>query len=84
LRMQWSSLQVGDEVLVHDPRTTDMALLAGVVAMLQTLNGSIDIGIRVVSDGGTTVMLRPARLATHLVPLDTTEQCWRCDPLAAA
>jgi hypothetical protein len=81
--MQWNSLRVGNEVLVHDPRTTEMALLAGVVAMVQPLNGSNDIGIRVV-DGEGTVMLRPARLATHLAPLDATEQCWRCDALTDA
>ena len=79
-KLEWNALHVGDEVLVHDPRDAGLALLPGTVAMIDTATGSNDIGIRV---EGPRRVLRPARLAVHLAPLDGTERCWRCAAGAA-
>jgi hypothetical protein len=78
LRFQWNSLRKGDRVLVHDLRDPGLRLRAGVVEMVQTLLGANDLGIRVGEPGMSTV-LRPGRLAVHLVPLDASEPCWRCE-----
>jgi hypothetical protein len=45
--LEWNALRVGDKVLVHDPGDPAMQLLPGVVAMVQTKEGSNDIGVRV-------------------------------------
>jgi len=75
-KFEWKALHIGDEVLVHDHRDAGLALLCGTVAMIDSTNGSNDIGIRVEDPRR---VLRPARLAVHLAPLDPTESCWRCD-----
>jgi hypothetical protein len=74
--LEWNALHVGDEVLVHDQRDAGLALLPGTVALIDAATGSNDIGIRVEDPRR---VLRPARLAVHLVPLDSAEACWRCD-----
>ena len=75
-KFEWKALHLGDEVLVHDQRDAGLALLPGTVAMIDTATGSKDIGVRVEDPRR---VLRPARLAVHLAPLDPTESCWRCD-----
>ena len=84
LRLEWNSLRVGDRVLVHDAADADLALVPGVVAMVQTAAGSNDIGVRVTAEGAGHRIVRPARLAVHLDPWAHTETCWRCDALAAS
>jgi hypothetical protein len=83
VRLEWNALRVGDKVLVHDPGDPAMQLLPGVVAIVQTMHRSNDIGIRVASRSDRSSVLRPKRLAVHLDPRDTTEECWRCEDIAA-
>jgi hypothetical protein len=49
--------------------------------MVQPLHGPNDIGVRVAPRSGRQSVLRPSRLAVHIE--DTTEDCWRCDVIAA-
>lgn len=84
MEFQWNALRVGHKVFVHDSRDADMRLLPGVVAMVDTTDGSNDIGIRVAWENEPPSVMRPRRLAVHLDPLDPTEPCWRCDAIAAS
>ena len=45
-KYEWNGLRVGDAVLVHDPETTQMALLPGVVAVVDAHKGQNGVGIR--------------------------------------
>jgi hypothetical protein len=83
VRLEWNALRVGDRVLVHDSGDPAMQLLSGVVAMVQPLQGPNDIGVRVAPRSGRPSVLRPSRHAVHIDPRDTTEDCWRCDAIAA-
>jgi hypothetical protein len=83
VRLEWNALRVGDRVLVHDAGDPAMQLLPGVVAMVQRLQGRNDIGVRVAPRSGRLSVLRPSRLAVHSDPRDTTQDCWRCDAIAA-
>ena len=83
LRLQWNALQVGDKVLVHDDADVSLRLQPGIVAMVQTARGSNDLGVRVTAVSGQVSVVRPSRLAVHLDPRDVTEECWRCDAIAA-
>jgi hypothetical protein len=78
VRFDWDALQAGDRVLVHDAGKADMALVAGVVAMVNWRKGSNGVGIRV-GPTDERVILWPARLAVHRDPREPTEPCWRCD-----
>jgi hypothetical protein len=82
-RLEWNSLHVGDNVLVHDAREPEKPLLAGIVAIVDTATGGNDVGIRIAPEGSRARVVRPARLAVHLDPRDLTESCWRCDSGAA-
>ena len=84
LRLEWNALRVGDKVFVHDASDTELRLVAGVVAIVESARRSGDICIRIAPDhdvGGR--VLRPRRLAVHLDPVDPTQSCWRCDAVAA-
>jgi hypothetical protein len=81
LRFEWDVLRVGDRVQLHDLDKADMALIPGVVSMVQSRKGPNGVGIHVGSAAAGTV-LWPARLAVHLDPRDLTEPCWRCEALA--
>jgi hypothetical protein len=83
LRLQWNALQVGDKVLVHDDADASLRLQPGIVAMVQTAHGSNDLGVRVTGQSGHVSVVRPSRLSVHLDPRDVTEDCWRCDIIAA-
>ena len=83
LRLQWNALQVGDKVLVHDDADVSLRLQPGTVAMLQTAHDSNDLGVRVTGRSGQIRVVRPSRLSVHLDPRDATEECWRCDAIAA-
>jgi hypothetical protein len=83
LRLQWNALQVGDRVLVHDDADISLRLQPGIVAMVQTAHGSNDLGVRVTRRSGEVGVVRPSRLSVHLDPRDATEDCWRCDAIAA-
>ena len=83
LRLQWNALQVGDKVLVHDDADISLCLHPGTVVMVQTAHGSNDLGVRVTGRSGQVSVVRPSRLSVHLDPRDATEECWRCDAIAA-
>jgi hypothetical protein len=83
LRLQWNALQVGDKVLVHDDADISLRLQPGTVVMVQTAHGSNDLGVRVTGRSGQVSVVRPSRLSVHLDPRDATEECWRCDAIAA-
>jgi signal peptidase I len=83
LRLQWNALQVGDKVLVHDDADVSLRLQPGIVAMVQTAHDSNDLGVRVTGRSGQVSVVRPSRLSVHLDPRDATEECWRCDAIAA-
>jgi fermentation-respiration switch protein FrsA (DUF1100 family) len=83
VRLEWNALRVGDKVLVHDPTDPAIQLRPGVVAMVQTVKGSNDIGVSVARESDRSGVLRPRRLAVHLDPLDPAEECWRCDAIVA-
>ncbi len=84
VRLEWNALRVGDHVLVHDPDDRDMRLVPGVVALVDTMRGTNDIGVRIASNDGSSHVVRPARLAVHSDPRNMAEPCWRCDAIAAA
>jgi hypothetical protein len=83
LSLQWNALRVGDRVLVHDDADVSLRLQPGVVAIVQTAHGSNDVGVRVPSEFAPSTVVRPSRLSVHLDPRDATEECWRCDAIAA-
>ena len=81
LNMEWNALRRGDNVLVHDPRSSDMVLTIGVVALFDTHKHTNDVGIRLPADGGRDRIVWPSRLLVHPDPADATEPCWRCQEL---
>ena len=82
LKFEWNALRPGDHVRVHDPRTAEMTLTAGVVTGVDTHKRVNGVGIRVGAPGDTQV-LWPSPFIVHRDPRDPTEPCWRCDELAA-
>jgi hypothetical protein len=82
LNMDWNALRGGDDVLVHDPRSPEMALTAGVVAVFDRLKRTNGVGIRLAAKDGHDLVLWPSRLVVHPNPRDPTEPCWRCQELA--
>lgn len=80
LRFEWNALRTGDAVCVHDDTDRHAPLSAGVVTMVTTARGTNDVAIAVTRDRGRNVE-RPNRYAVHLLPVDRTEPCWRCDRL---
>jgi len=81
LTFEWNALRTGDHVLVHDPRSADMTLTAGVVANVDTHKGANGVGIRVGANNSETAVLWPSHMAVHHDPGHPTEACWRCDEL---
>lgn len=81
LKLEWNALRVGDVVMVHDARDSELTLIRGVVLMVDTraskskVSGvGIDVGA---ADGREVVW--PAYRAVHLVADAPVEDCWRCD-----
>ncbi len=83
VRLEWNALRVGDKVLVHDPGDSSMRLVPGTVALVQSVSGPNDVGIRMGPEIGRQAVLRPSRLSVHLDPRDPDEECWRCEAVAA-
>jgi hypothetical protein len=80
LTFQWNALRTGGRVLVHDDDAPDLATESGVVAIVRTRRGSTnDVAIRSETTGR---IVRPRRLAVHLLPPDRRFSCWRCDAAA--
>jgi hypothetical protein len=87
LKFEWNALRVGDRVVVHDPVGTEVPLLAGTVAMVETKRsrrGANGVGVRVEAEDGGARVVWPSYLAAHYDPPDPTEECWRCTALADA
>ena len=82
LNMDWNALRSGDNVLVHDPRSPEMALTTGVVVVFDRLKRTNGVGIRLAAKDGQDLVLWPSRLVVHPDPRDPTEPCWRCQELA--
>jgi hypothetical protein len=81
LKFEWNELRIGDQVLVHDPHSSDMTPLPGVVAMINTQKGQNGVGVVAPARGGGNAVVWPARLAVHRALRDPTEPCWRCETL---
>jgi hypothetical protein len=84
LKFEWNALRAGHRVVVHDPASADLTLLAGVVVTFDThlaRKGVNGVGIRVTDADGLTRILWPSYLAVHHDPHDPTEPCWRCQEL---
>lgn len=79
LKFDWNALRTGDNLVVHDPASPDLALTAGVVALTEAHTGRQGVGIRIVPLGGEPVILWPSPSTVHRVPRDSSEPCWRCD-----
>ena len=78
LTMEWNALRIGDRVAVHDPDSPTLALVPGVVALVDMRRGANGVGIRVHRAGSTGVLWAPAA-AVHRDPTGPAEDCWRCD-----
>jgi hypothetical protein len=79
LRLQWNELRVGDRVLVHDVDDAGLALIAGVVTVVQPAPGSNEVAIRLAGHGNArSRVVSPQRLAVHMDPQGLDEGCWRC------
>jgi hypothetical protein len=85
LRFEWNALRHGDAVMVHDPSDAMLRLLPGEVVLVDADRPSHDVAIRVGGPDDTDHdrIVRPGRFAVHLTPLDGTEDCWRCERIAA-
>ena len=89
LRFEWNALRVGDRVAVHDDTSSRLSLTEGAVSVVQrrSVSGK-DVGIRMneampATTAGAARTVFPRRHAVHLLPLDPTETCWRCDSIGA-
>jgi len=83
VKFDWNSLRMGDGVLVHDARDTNLALVHGIVGIVDSKtrrSGVNGIGIRV-PDGDHYQVLWPSHLAVHRDPPDQADPCWRCTAL---
>jgi hypothetical protein len=83
LRFQWNALRNGTQVAVHDDGDRAEHLNQGVVSMVTTVPGNNDVAISI-TRAGVQAVVRPTRYAVHLLPIDATEPCWRCERSAAS
>jgi hypothetical protein len=80
-KFEWNALRPGDHVAVHDDNDRRLGLDEGVVELVETRVGGNDVAVRL---DGSTVLVRPRRVAVHLWPIDPQEACWRCEAAAVA
>ncbi len=83
LTLEWNAVRVGHLLAAHDDSKPSVPLRTGPVVLIQPAGRTQEVAIRVPTDDGGTTVIRPQRLATHRVPIDPTESCWRCDTIAA-
>jgi hypothetical protein len=83
MRLEWNALRVGDRVVVHDQADPELPLQPGTVAIVETRRGSNDVGVSVAEKADGRRVVRPNRLSVHSDPLDSAENCWRCDSIVA-
>ena len=82
LPFQWNALRVGDRVMVHDDLDPSFQLRTGSVALVQTRQpGTNEIAVRL--DEPASGIVLPRRHAVHLLPVDRSLACWRCDATRA-
>jgi hypothetical protein len=77
LVLEWNALREGDHVLVHDDTSRGFTLHEAVVVVAG--RGRNGIAVRTIGPGVDGGLMRPRRLAVHLMPVTPTEPCWRCD-----
>jgi hypothetical protein len=77
LVLEWNALREGDHVLVHDDTNRGFPLHEAVVVVAGM--GRNNVTVRVAGRGAEAGLVRPRRLAVHLMPLAPMEPCWRCD-----
>lgn len=77
LKFEWNALRPGDNTLVHDSASADLALTPGVVAHVEVHRGGNGVGIRV-GAGASRRILWPSSLAVHRDPPESGQSCWRC------
>jgi hypothetical protein len=80
-KFEWNALRPGDRVVVHDDDDSGLGLDEGVVEIVETRVGGNDVAVRL---AGSSLLIRPRRLAVHLSPVDSRDACWRCEAAAAA
>lgn len=78
LRFEWNALRPGDHVAVHDDADSSFALHDGVVTLVQTAPRANDVAVHLDHAGSGPAVVRPRRMAVHLLPIDRSEPCWRC------
>ena len=83
LKFDWDALRSGDNMLVHEPGSAELALTPGVVAHVMVNKGANGVGIRV-DAGPNQRILWPSFLAVHRDPPEPNEPCWRCEERAQA
>ena len=82
LRFDWDSLRAGDRVLVHGGWDTGLALVPGVVVMVDAkMHAPNAVGVRIGTSDAWHVVW-PLYLAVHPDPRWGTEPCRRCDTIA--
>ena len=86
LRFQWDSLRRGDHLLVHDVRSTNLALRPAVVELVDSSGRRRDVAVRYTDGPDAGRVVRPGRFASHPDPLADADvaACWRCAETAAA
>ena len=82
LRFEWNALRPGDDTLVHDVGSPTMALVPGIVEMVDTQRGDYGIGIRVKTGRSAARIVWPSSRSVHRGSEVGTDPCWRCDVLA--
>jgi hypothetical protein len=73
---QRKALRRGDAVFVHDARTTDLGVRAGVATVVDVRPAGHDVVIRLTTDTRTGPGVRPGRSPVHLSTVDD-DDCWR-------
>jgi len=84
LRFQWDSLRRDDNLLVHDVASADLGLRPAVVVLIDSSGPRRDVAVRYTDGPDAGRVVRPGRFATHLDPLTSTADCWRCAETLAA
>jgi hypothetical protein len=81
LRVEWDSLRAGDRVLVHGGWDTELALVTGVVVMIDAKpHAPNGVGVRI-GTGDAWHVVWPLYLAVHLDPQRGADTCRRCEAI---
>jgi hypothetical protein len=81
LRLDWDSLRAGDRVLVHGDWSTELALVPGVVVMVDAKRRAPNgVGVRI-GTGDAWHVVWPLYLAVHVDPQRGDDACRRCEEI---